>query len=117
MKENFDLLGISDQSTIAEIKKAYRTKAKEFHPDVNKLEGNSAKFIAITQAYDKLIDYKEGRTSINYQAFYEDSYEVERGKKARFASSTSYSHSPRRSCRCGAEQYPTGWVVYPKASR
>jgi hypothetical protein len=83
MKENFDLLGISDQSTIAEIKKAYRIKAKEFHPDVNKLEDAAAKFIAITQAYDKLIDYKEGRTSFNYQTFYEESYEDERGKKAK----------------------------------
>lgn len=83
MKENFDLLGISEQSTLAEIKKAYRIKAKAFHPDINKSEEASAKFIAITQAYDKLIEFKEGRTSFNYQAFYEASYEAERNKKAR----------------------------------
>lgn len=83
MKEYFDLLEISEQSTIAEIKKAYRKKAKAYHPDVNKSEEASEKFIAITHAYDQLIDFKEGRISNNYHTFQTDNYESERRKKAR----------------------------------
>jgi hypothetical protein len=83
MKEYFELLDISEQATIPEIKKAYRKKAKAYHPDVNKSEEASSRFIAITHAYDQLIDFKEGRISNNYHAFQTDNYESERRRKAR----------------------------------
>jgi len=70
---DFLLLGLNQGASIPEIKKAYRLKAKEFHPDVNKQADASEKFRAITEAYHRIIDFKEGRysysqPSIDYEA-------------------------------------------------
>jgi DnaJ-class molecular chaperone len=52
----YKLLGISRDATIKEIKKAYRQKSLEFHPDKNKEEGASDKFAEIARAYEVLSD-------------------------------------------------------------
>jgi len=54
----YKLLGISQDATPEEIKKAFREKAKKYHPDINP-EG-SEMFKKITKAYETLID-KEKR--------------------------------------------------------
>ncbi|HVP11769.1 MAG TPA: J domain-containing protein [Phycisphaerae bacterium] len=60
-RDYYDVLGISKSATEAEIKRAYRRLAKEYHPDRNK--GNpdaEAKFKEVQEAYDTLSD-KEKR--------------------------------------------------------
>lgn len=52
----YDLLGISRQATTKEIKKGYRKKSLENHPDKNKSEGASEKFAEIARAYEVLSD-------------------------------------------------------------
>ena len=52
----YKLLGISRSATQKEIKKAYRQKSLEFHPDKNKEEGASEKFASIARAYEVLSD-------------------------------------------------------------
>jgi len=52
----YDLLGISRKATHKEIKKAYRQKSLEFHPDKNKEEGAAEKFAEIARAYEVLSD-------------------------------------------------------------
>lgn len=52
----YKLLGISRDATTKEIKKAYRQKSLEFHPDKNKEEGASEKFAEIARAYEVLSD-------------------------------------------------------------
>ncbi len=58
---DFETLGIGSEASIAQIKKAYRTKAKEFHPDINRLDNAAEKFISISEAYQRIVDFKEGR--------------------------------------------------------
>ena len=58
MNNYYDILGVASDATEEEIKKAYRKLGKQFHPDVNKEEGE--KFKEITQAYSVLSD-KEKR--------------------------------------------------------
>jgi DnaJ-class molecular chaperone len=50
----YKLLGISRNASSKEIKKAYRQKSLEFHPDKNKDEGASDKFAEIARAYEVL---------------------------------------------------------------
>lgn len=50
----YRLLGVNKNSNIEEVKKAYKIKAKELHPDVH--GGNSEGFIALSQAYDSIIN-------------------------------------------------------------
>jgi len=52
----YKLLGISRDATTKEIKKAYRQKSLEFHPDKNKQEGAADKFAEIAYAYEVLND-------------------------------------------------------------
>ncbi len=53
----YSTLGVSKGATEADIKKAYRSLAKELHPDTNKDNPKSAeRFGRVTQAYDLLSD-------------------------------------------------------------
>ncbi len=52
----YDLLGVSKDATEREIKKAFRNKAKKYHPDVNKDPGAEAKFKEYAEAYEVLSD-------------------------------------------------------------
>lgn len=64
MQADFELLEIDPSAGIREIKKAYREKAKLFHPDLNKSPEAAEKFRLYTEAYERLIDLKEGRTFV-----------------------------------------------------
>lgn len=56
-KDYYDVLGIERGASADEIKKAFRTKAKELHPDRNADNPNAeAKFKEANEAYDVLKD-------------------------------------------------------------
>ncbi len=56
MSEFYALLGVARDASEAEIKKAYRKLAMEFHPDRNPAPEAEAKFKEITEAYEVLRD-------------------------------------------------------------
>jgi len=64
-----EILGVPINSDIGEIKKAYRNKAKLYHPDVNSSPDASQEFIKIKRAFDYLsyynIIYKNRRLYYN----------------------------------------------------
>lgn len=55
ISEYYEILGLPVNSSIEEIKKAYRKKARLYHPDINHLPDAKDQFIKITEAYDFLI--------------------------------------------------------------
>ena len=56
MTEFYDLLGVPRDASEAEIKKAYRKLAMEYHPDRNSASEAEARFKEITEAYEVLRD-------------------------------------------------------------
>ena len=55
-KEYYELLGVNEDASQDEIKKAYRKKAKKYHPDSNSDTSDEEKFKKINKAYDVLSD-------------------------------------------------------------
>jgi len=55
-KDYYDILGISHNATLDEIKKAYRKLALKYHPDRNKSKEAEEKFKEINEAYAVLGD-------------------------------------------------------------
>lgn len=55
MENCYEILGVRPDATAAEIRKAYRKKAKELHPDISK-NPESEEFLKVVQAYKILSD-------------------------------------------------------------
>jgi hypothetical protein len=85
LTDYYEILGLPVNSSIDEIKKAYRKKARLYHPDINPAPDAKDHFIAITEAYEFLMSYHEKIKSDDelYQQAMEDwrKYRQDRSKK------------------------------------
>ena len=55
-RDYYEVLGLGKDASEADIKKAYRTMAKKYHPDMNKEAGAEEKFKEVNEAYAVLSD-------------------------------------------------------------
>ncbi len=55
-RDYYDVLGVDKSADDASIKKAYRTLAKKYHPDVSTEDNAEAKFKEVQEAYEVLSD-------------------------------------------------------------
>lgn len=94
--EYYDILGLSADCTTEEIKRAYREKARQYHPDINHTPGSKDLFILATEAYEFLLVYKQSaaRQEEEFNRAMEDwrKYRQARTRqKANIYARTSYS--------------------------
>jgi hypothetical protein len=59
LTDYYEILGLPVNSSIDEIKKAYRKKARLYHPDINPAPDAKDHFIIITEAYEFLMSYHD----------------------------------------------------------
>ncbi|MCP5095442.1 MAG: molecular chaperone DnaJ [Chloroflexi bacterium] len=55
-RDYYEVLGVGQSATKADMKKAYRRLARQYHPDVNKEANASERFKEISEAYEVLSD-------------------------------------------------------------
>jgi curved DNA-binding protein CbpA len=95
----YEILGVSSNATLSEIKRAFRIRAKELHPDVNKSPNAHEQFILLLEAYEYLINLKtdkvytknstEDRTYTSYQRW-QDSEAARARHRAEYFSKVKY---------------------------
>lgn len=54
MESLYDILGVPNNATEEQIRKAYRIKAKQYHPDINRSPDANHHFIRLKRAYEIL---------------------------------------------------------------
>lgn len=92
----YRVLGLRQGASDDEIKKAYRRKAMEFHPDRNQSPDAQEIFIKITEAYEYLTTHPHGRNISeeevrrNYQAWV-DYRQAEARKRAEAYARATYT--------------------------
>ena len=92
----YRILGVKQNATDDEIRKAYRRKAMEYHPDRNSSPDSQEMFIRITEAYEYLISHPyrrnitEEEVRRNYQAWIDYRREEARRRAEAYAKA-SYS--------------------------
>ena len=89
----YQLLGLNLNASLEDIKKAYRQKARAYHPDINHEPDAKDKFILVTEAYEFLVaNYgKLGHDDEAYRKAMEDwrKYRQNRSRQRAHA----YAHS------------------------
>ena len=70
MTDPYSVLGVSRDASDEEIKKAYRTLSRKYHPDANINNPNKDKaeemFKTVQQAYNQIMKEKEGGYTSSY---------------------------------------------------
>lgn len=100
LKDYYDILGLPGNSSVEEIKKAYRKKAYLFHPDKNPSPEAKDKFIRATEAYEFLLANHERieDDALAYQQAMEDwrKYRQDRSRRRANAYARASYNSFRR---------------------
>lgn len=84
MENPYKILGVPENATAAEIKRAYRIKAKLLHPDTSKAE-TTEKFRKLVSAYETLSDVKQ-------RSLFDESFFMSRARDKYHRSTNSFDY-------------------------
>lgn len=82
ISEYYRILGVTERASLADIKQAYRVRAMHLHPDRNSSPDAHEQFVQLNEAYQFLLNYKQGKTGTG-RAQYQQKWEQTERKKAR----------------------------------
>lgn len=98
MIDYYKILGLQPNATVVEIKRAFRKKAKLYHPDINKAPNATEMFILISEAYEYVLrDKLRQKETAHYSRYHQKSREQ--------ASYNQWFRDERQKARERAERY------------
>jgi len=106
--EDLQTLGLTENATKAEIKAAYFTKAKQFHPDSSTSGSQgSAEFQKLNEAYKRLMYESKftGKNSPQYQDPWAQRYQGYNNRNYRNPDPRNYSHGAQNPFSDGFENF------------
>jgi len=115
--DHYKVLGVDKKAIAEQIKKAYRSLAKQYHPDKNKSPGAEEKFKAIAAAYAVLSDSDKRRTYDLQQPVNDEKqskpkhYKQEEPHPPNSSSWAKFRHSEPE------EETPTGWERFRRSEQ
>lgn len=98
IEEYYKILGVNKNSTLQNLKRAYRNKAKLLHPDINKSPNAQEKFILLNEAYEYLQNVKSGK-------IYDQKAQTYTKSDARGKPNSEWGHVEREKARARAQQH------------
>ena len=98
MQQYYDILQITSSAKLEEVKKAYRKRAKELHPDLNPDPDASDRFILLHEAYEFLINKKTG-------AVYNERAKTYTKTRNRYKSYKEWEKKEKKKAQGRAHQY------------
>lgn len=115
--DHYKVLGVDKKATPDQIKKAYRSLAKQYHPDKNRSPGAEEKFKAVAAAYAVLSDSDKRRTYDLQQPT--DSEKQQSQPKQQQSSSTSSSWTKFRHSDAEEDDSSssTGWARFRRSEQ
>lgn len=94
MSNPYEVLGVAPGASDEEIKKAYRTLSRKYHPDANVNNPNKAqaeeKFKQIQQAYDQIMKEKQQGYSYGGSRAYGGQFHANEGQSIEFTAAANY---------------------------
>ena len=96
MEDCYKILGVCHNATAAEIKRAYRQKAKLLHPDASQTKETTEEFRKLVKAYEILSDVKQ-------RSLFDESYFMRRGQNRGSRSLNSFDYRAWLSARSDEE--------------
>lgn len=96
LQDCYAILGVRHNATAAEIKRAYRQKAKLLHPDASQNDETAAEFRALVKAYEILSDSRQ-------RSMFDESYFMRRASGRHNRSVNSFDYRAWLSARSDEE--------------
>jgi len=112
--DHYKVLGVDKNATAEQIKKAYRSLAKQYHPDKNKSAGAEEKFKAVAAAYTVLSDSDKRRMyDLQQQENNEKRSRPKQYHEEPYSSSTFRQSEPEE----GNTSSSTGWARFRRSEQ
>ena len=117
IKECYEILGITKKATDEQVKKAYREKSKQFHPDLHRDDKDAtAKFAKVSEAYRLILENREKKhkSIFNFGTIFSDAGSKTNTEKKKETTKSEKPESEQKGIR-GSDVYTTVEIAFEES--
>lgn len=117
IKECYEILGITKKATDEQVKKAYREKSKQFHPDLHRDDKDAtAKFAKVSEAYRLILENREKKhkSIFNFGTIFSDAGSKTNTEKKKETTKSEKPESEQKGIR-GSDVYTTVEITFEES--